>query len=157
GYMHSRNVLARTGSSLLPIASLPPTYARNFQRVADSDHSAKPGVGALEPGGALGISRARLLARLARAQGPLQADHTGCGVGDRAAVLHDGRLQRDLRSSRATAVRWTAVSGVRVLCAAAVAGLLICIERIEQQRRLESTAAHEGVLSQTLDADCGRV
>ena len=67
----------------------PHTEARGSQLLADA-----------ESGGALGVSRAAVLLRLARRQGPLQADRPRRGVGRHPAADHHLRLHDSVRPLR---------------------------------------------------------
>src|SRR5262245_33103782 len=102
-------------------------------------------MGSRSPGRALGISRASVLLRVARAENSLQEDGTRRVVGDHSAVRHDDHVQPDLWTAGQGAIRWAAVSDLRVLCPAPMAAFFICTHGVEQQRGRTAAATDEGL------------
>ena len=101
----------------------------------------------------LGVPGAALLPRVARHQGPLQADRPRRGLGHHPAVLHDGGLQPLLRQARQDAVRRHSVPDLCVRGPGPVDLLRQRADPVGQQPRRQRQPDPQGVLPAADDPD----
>src|SRR5690606_7255664 len=115
------------------------------------------------PARALALQGAAVLPRLARHQGPLQADGAGRELGHHPAVLHHGRLQPLLRTARRRSVRWRAVLHLQLRRTGAVDLLRERAHALGEQCGRQSAALDEGLFPPARDSPghrarrCGRL